>query len=385
MTSVVLIDAGRSAVIPDDPDLPETPTGLTADVIAALLRRTGLDRSDVTELFLADPRCLSTGCAVGRAGWRFDLPPLGLPTTVSASGSLSVAQAMRAVEQNPDVVAVVAACDFGVGAARYGGDLALPHQQIRMAHFVAAWWDVAPEETAGWARESYSRSAECSAAGDFAGEIVCTAGDHLVDRFVEPEASDAFNGGTGSAAVERGHIGDGPVLRAHAARGASAIILTSEPKAIELGLEFRARLHTTAVRCDRTDFGIAPLGCAALDELLAPCGITVGGLDQLEVPEQYAVTPLAWIRETGISEYLVNPRGGDLSFGHLPRSGQLRSLVTMVHSLEVTGGLAGALVSCDADRTTALVLTLADSITPKGWKDTAVSPATPATVKKEKT
>ncbi|MFF0496512.1 hypothetical protein ACFYU5_08925 [Nocardia aobensis] len=381
MTSVVLIDAGRSAVIPDDPDLPETPTGLTEDVITALLCRTGLDRSEISELFLADPRCLSTRCSSGPAGWSFDPPPLGLTTTVSASSARSVAQAVRTIEKNPGMVAVVAATDFGTRATRNHVDTAALHRQQQMAHLVAAWWDVAPDEMADWARSSYSRSAECAAARDFADEIVSPTVGYVADLFRKPDADDSFRGG-GGAGPQGGSL-EGAV-RAHLSRGASAIVLAGEAKANELGLGFRARLHVTDVIRSCTEFGIAPLDSGTLNELLAPCAITLGCLDQLEVPERFAVTPVAWIKETGISEYLVNPRGGDLAFGHLPRSGSLRSLVTMVNSLEATGGLAGALLSSDVHHTTALVLTLADSIAPKGWKDTVVSPGTPATVKEEK-
>ncbi|MEV6060964.1 hypothetical protein ACIGO9_19030 [Nocardia asteroides] len=353
MTSVVLIDAGRSAVVPDDPALPETPTVLAEDVIQALLRRTCLHRRELTELFLADPRCLSTGDA-GRTGWIFEPPPLGLRTTVGMSSAVSMAQAVRRIEQNPDVIAVVAATDFGTAAAFPGDTAAALHRQRHLARVVAAWWDVAPAEMSGWALASSSRSAECSAAGDFAAEIVGTAGTRLADRF--PTA----DGASEPVPVDDD---DGAAVTAHWARGASAVILTSEANAIKLGLRYRARLYATCADRARAEFGIAPLSSRTVDQLLAPCGFDIGALDQLEVPELYAVTPVAWIKETGISEYLVNPRGGDLAFGHLPRSGHLRSLVTMVNSLEATGGWAGALVAADTHRAAAFVLTVADSIT----------------------
>ncbi|MGW4125432.1 hypothetical protein [Nocardia sp. NPDC004711] len=360
MTSVVLIDAGRSAIIPDDPDLPETPTGLAEDVIRALLRRTCLDQSELTELFLADPRCLSTGRSAGRPGWVFDRPPLDLTTTVGTNSALSLAQAVRTIEQNPEMIAVVAATDFGLGSGHRhtGAEIYLRQHTARV---VAAWWDVASDEMAGWARSSYTRSAECSAAGDFAAEIVSSTPGYLADCFHKPVAGDAFTGWAGAGTVpEHDFIDDGLVVTAHPARGASAIILAGEQNAIRLGLRYRARLQATRAIRASSEFGIAPLSPHAVDELLAPCGLDFGGLDQLEVPEQYAVTPVAWMKETGISEFLVNPRGGDLAFGHLPRSGRLRSLVTMLNSLEDTGGRAGALVASDAHRTTAFVLTVPD-------------------------
>ncbi|MET9214709.1 MULTISPECIES: acetyl-CoA C-acetyltransferase [unclassified Nocardia] len=363
MTGVVLVDAGRSGVVPDLPDLPETPGRLTEDVIEALLRRTCLQRSELTRLFLADPRCLSTGSPVGEAGWIFEPPPLGLRTTVSMSSAVSMTQAVRAIEQDPDVIAVVAATDFGTGTSYHGDSAAAVHRQQHMARVVAAWWDLVPDELADWARSSCTRSAECSAAGDFAGEIVATTGSYGTDRFRAPESAD---GDGADRTPKRRLVDDGAAFTAHPARGASAIILAGEANAIRLGLRIRARLSAVCATRARAEFGIAPLSARALDELLAPSGFGLGALDQLEVPEQYAVTPVAWIKETGISEYLVNPRGGDLAFGHLPRSGHLRSLVTMANSLEATGGWAGALVASEIHRTTAFVLATTDSTTSRG-------------------
>lgn len=361
MTSVVLIDAGRSAVVPDGPDLPEPPARLTedlaGDLIAALLRRTGLDRAELGELFLADPRCRGTGSPAGRA---FSRRPLGLRTTVSLRSPQSMAQAVSAIEKNPEVVAVVAATDFGTGTGK--GECAAELRRKRhVARCVAARWDISADEMADWARTSYTRSAECSAAGDFAAEIVSTTPGYRTDCFRKPAAIDSFTSGARKGKVPgRGLVAAEPVVTALAARGASAVILTSEANAIELGLRFRARVQVTRAVRSTGEFGIAPLDSRVVDDLLAPCGVDVGCLDQLEVPERYAVTPLAWIKKTGISEYLVNPRGGELAFGHLPRSGCLRSLVTMWNSLAATGGRAGALLASDVHRTAAFVLTLAD-------------------------
>lgn len=351
MTSVVLIDAGRSAVLPDDPDLPETPASLTEDLVAALLRRTSLGRSELSELFLADPRCLSTGCSAAEDGWDFALPPLGLTTTVSMKSPQSLARAVRTIERKPEVVAVVAAADFGTPDGDSSAEL---RRKQELAREVAARADIGADEMADWARSSYTRSAECSAAGDFAAEIVAAASGCFVDRFRKPAALDAFT--SGARAEEE------PVVTAHPARGASAVILASEPNAIALGLRFRARIKLTPTVGPAAESGVAPLDPPEIEQLLAPCGAGIGCLDQLEVPEQCAVTPLAWIKATGISEYLVNPRGGDLAFGRLPRSGHLRSLVTMLHSLEATGGRIGALLASDARGTAAFVLSIADAI-----------------------
>ena len=358
MTNVVLVDAGRSPVIPDDPDQPGAPAGLAQEVIGALLRRTRLRRPELTELFLADPRCLPTGCAAGEAGWTFDPPPLGLTTAVHAGSSLSLARAVRTVEERPDVVVAVAAADSGTGCSPDGGHAAALRTQRRTARAVAAGWDVTPDETTGWARSSYSRADECSVSGDFAAEIVSTTRGHLTDHLHKPDVGDSFSSRAEAAwAPGHGLDEDRSSLPARPALSASALLLTSEPNAGRLGLRPRARLRLTGANCSDTGCGIAPPRAQAVDEILGP-GLGVRDLDHLEVPERFAVTPVAWVKETGLSQDVVNPRGGELAFGHLPWSGHLRALVTMLNSLEATGGRTGGLVAAEARRTTAFVLTL---------------------------
>lgn len=339
-TSVVLIDAARSAVIPDGADLPETPAGVAGDVIEALLDRASLDSSELTRLFVADPRYLSTGCSVSQAGWTLATPPLGLTTTVSARSAHSVARAVQTIEADPEAVVVVAASDFGAGAVGGADGAAHARRRQNAVRDVSTRWGVDTGDLTDWAHASYARSAECSAAGDFSAEIVSTKHTALTDRLQHRSPSDATS---------------------HPARGASAMILTGEDNAQRLGLRFRARLHAQCAVQDSADMGVAPLGTEVVDALLGSAGFGIGHLDQLEVPEQHAVTPIAWIKQTGISEYLVNPRGGDLGFGHLSRSGDLRSLITMLNSLEATGGDVGAVVASEGRKAVAFVLDVAAS------------------------
>lgn len=349
MTRVVVVDAGRSAVVPDDAGQPETPVALAEHVIEELVHRSSLRHSELTHLFLADPRCVSTGCPADRAGWTFDAAPLGLTTTVSMVSSRSIAQAVHAIERDPDLVAAVAGTDFGAAASSSAESLAERDRRRQAARAVVARWRIDPGEVVEWAQASYRRAAESAAAGDFADEIVSALdGRHRVDSLHAPQLGE-------------GRIGEVPsgelwTAAAHPARGASAAILTSEAKALRMGLRFRAYLQLTETAHPDTAYGMAPLGAGTVRELFAPCRLNIARLDQVEVPERYAVTPVAWLKETGMNKYLVNPRGGDLGFGHLPRSGHLRALVTMLHSLEATGGRAGAVVASGATRSTAFVL-----------------------------
>ncbi len=336
-TEVVLVDACRSAVIPDRPGVPETPSQILEGVIGALLDRSGVDVSTVGELFLADPRYLPTDSphagSLADSGWRFEKPPFGLHTQVSATSAVSLEQALKAVEAQPDLVAVVAASDFGSGALGHGDFDDHPPARAAAA---PNRWHVDVDDVLSWTHTSYARSLECSRAGDFTREIVATAPGYL---------SDVFRCGRSPEPTP--------------ARGSSAVIVTSRARALELGLPWRASLRT--VCSARGGDAVAPLDTKTFDALLAPCGVDAAHLDQLELPEDDPATPLAWIKSTGISEYLVNPRGGELGFGRLVRSGPLRSLVSMVGALEATGGRAGALLATDVGRTVAVVVTVGEN------------------------
>lgn len=334
----VLVDAGRSAVVPDGPGLPEMPSQILESVINALLVRSGVEWIDVGEIFLADPRYLPDGSAVGESGGEFDGGPFGARIRVSANSVASLEEAVTAVESDPSLVAVVAACDFGAEtfADRAGGGYGW---LTRASKSEIARCEVRIEEALNWVRSSYARSSECSRAGDFAREIVSAVPDYSADSFLPTTAA-------------------GP----RPARGASAVILTSPERALQLGVRYRAVLHAACYATAACDSGDEWVDAHALDEILATCGVDAAHLDQLEVPEYDAVTPLGWIKATGINPCLVNPRGGDLGFGRLFRSGQLRSLVSMVHSLEATGGRTGALLVPEVCRTVVVALTAVDPL-----------------------
>ncbi|GEE01692.1 hypothetical protein nbrc107696_21380 [Gordonia spumicola] len=323
---VVLVDAGRSAVVPDGPGVPETPSQILDGVVRALLDRSGIDVDAVGELFLADPRYLPSDASTPD-GWTFEEPPLNVRTTVSATGATALERAVAAVGERPDLIAVVAASDFGSGAFAADAD---DNWFRRTAVTVANRWEVGADEVLQWIRSSFARSIECSLAGDFAREIVTTAPGYLADTF----------------GARRSQC-PGP------ARGSSAVIVTSRARALDLGLRWRAGLDVVS----RSGV-VEPLDASSFDAMLAPCGVDAAHLDQLELPEDDPITPVAWIKSTGISRYLVNPRGGELGFGRLARSGPLRSLVSMVGSLEATGGRSGALIASDPGRTVAVVVTV---------------------------
>ena len=128
--------------------------------------------------------------------------------------------------------------------------------------------------------------------------------------------------------------------------GASAVLIMSEERALELGLTPRARFHSFAVvGSDPIEMltGVIP----ATRRILDRSGLGIDDIDTFEVNEAFASVPLAWQHEFGADPDLVNPRGGAIALGHALGSSGTRLLTTMVNQLERTGGRYGLQVMCE--------------------------------------
>lgn len=104
--------------------------------------------------------------------------------------------------------------------------------------------------------------------------------------------------------------------------GAAAVLVMAEEKARELGQNPQARILAVAASgCDPTIMGIGPVECTRI--ALKKAGLTLSGIDVIELNEAFASQSLAVIREWiqwGIDgETLmakINPNGGAIALGH---------------------------------------------------------------------
>lgn len=97
--------------------------------------------------------------------------------------------------------------------------------------------------------------------------------------------------------------------------GASALVLTSETRAKNLGLKPLATVKSFAVAgVDPRFMGIGPI--RAVPKALQRAGITVADLDWIELNEAFAAQAVPCIRELGFPEGKVNPYGGGIALGH---------------------------------------------------------------------
>ena len=128
--------------------------------------------------------------------------------------------------------------------------------------------------------------------------------------------------------------------------GASAVLIMSEERALELGLTPRARFHSSAVvGSDPIEMltGVIP----ATHKILQRSGLGIDDLDTYEINEAFACVPLAWQHEFAADPHLLNPRGGAIALGHALGSSGTRLLTTMLNQLEHSGGRFGLQVMCE--------------------------------------
>jgi acetyl-CoA acyltransferase len=127
--------------------------------------------------------------------------------------------------------------------------------------------------------------------------------------------------------------------------GAGAVVLMSEKRMRELGLEPLARFVGYAVAGVPPEImGIGPV--KAIPKVLQQAGIGLGEIDWIELNEAFAAQSLAVVREVGLDEDKVNPQGGAIALGHpLGATGAIRT-ATLVHGLRRTGGRYGMVTMC---------------------------------------
>ena len=117
--------------------------------------------------------------------------------------------------------------------------------------------------------------------------------------------------------------------------GATAAILASEAKALELGLPIKARMVTFAfagVEPEVMGYGPVPSTIKAL----AKAGLTIADIGAFEVNEAFAIQVLAFLDHFGIADddARVNPYGGAIAVGHPLASSGIRLMLNLARTFE---------------------------------------------------
>jgi len=192
-----------------------------------------------------------------------------------------------------------------------------------------------------YALASLSRAQAAQADGGFAGEItpvtLTTRKGHIVVAEDEqpgnarpekiPHLKPAFRKEGTVTAANASSISD----------GAAALVLSSEGG--------RARILGHASHAQAPGWFItAPVPAA--QKLLAKIGWSIDDVDLWEVNEAFAVVPMAFMAEMGISHDKVNVNGGACALGHPIGASGARIIVTLLHALEARGLRRGVAAIC---------------------------------------
>jgi 3-oxoadipyl-CoA thiolase len=207
---------------------------------------------------------------------------------------------------------------------------------------VADRWGVSREDQDAFAVRSQQRWAAANEAGRFADELV-PVGDVTVDEHPRPETT-----AEALAGLKPAFRKDGTVTAGNASGindGAAALVIASEEKARELGVDaLGAFVGSAAAGVDPRVMGVGPI--PAVRKLLERKGVSASDIDLVELNEAFASQSLAVVRELGFDEERVNVNGGAIALGHPLGMSGARLVVSLLHELRRRDGRYGLATLC---------------------------------------
>ena len=262
----------------------------------------------------------------------------------------------------------------GVRVARRGPDVSLDesaHRRHRRrgynvyismgltAENVAERCKVTRESQDEWAALSQQRALAARDSGHFDREIVGVdipeahdaGGDvvaaHTVTRDDGPRPGTTVEK---LAALKPAFKPDGTVTAGNACPlndGAAAVLVMSEDKARELGLEPRARIIASSVAAIRPEImGLGPI--PAIRAVLKTAGMTIEDIDAVEMNEAFAAQVVPCRDELGIDPDKLNSHGGAIALGHPFGMTGARIMTTLLNNLDAVDGTLGLESMCVA-------------------------------------
>ncbi|MEX0318178.1 MAG: acetyl-CoA C-acyltransferase [Ruegeria sp.] len=205
------------------------------------------------------------------------------------------------------------------------------------------------EEQDEYALQSLSNALAAQDSGAFDGEITPVTvktrkGDLSHEADEQPKSARPDKIPTLKPAFRK----DGTVTAANSSSisdGAAALVLASAEAAEAQGLAVRARIKGHASHAQAPGlFTTAPVPAA--QKLLDRIGWSKEDVDLWEVNEAFAVVPMAFMREMGLSRDKVNVNGGACALGHPIGASGARIMVTLLNALEKRGLKRGVAAIC---------------------------------------
>jgi acetyl-CoA C-acetyltransferase len=229
----------------------------------------------------------------------------------------------------------------------FGDDAPIANVYIPMgmtAENVAERWDVSREDMDRFAQQSQERAVAAQDSGFFKRELTPWDGvakddgprrESTLDKLAQLEPS--FRPGGKVTAGNSCPLND----------GAAAVVVLSDTRARELGIEPRARIVASAVSGVAPEImGVGPIG--AVRNVLKQAGMTIEDVDVVELNEAFAAQVLPVCSELGIDPFgeKLNPHGGAIALGHPYGMTGARIMCTLLNDLETDDRSIGLETMC---------------------------------------
>jgi acetyl-CoA C-acetyltransferase len=127
--------------------------------------------------------------------------------------------------------------------------------------------------------------------------------------------------------------------------GAAALLVMSDQRASELGLEPLARIIASSVVGLEPEYmGMGPVG--AVNAVLDQAGMKLDDIDVFEINEAFAAQVLACVDELGLDIERLNPHGGAIALGHPFGMTGARIMGTLLNDLRTLDKTIGIETMC---------------------------------------
>jgi acetyl-CoA C-acetyltransferase len=378
LAKAVIVSAVRTAIGSFQGSLAGVPAvDLGALVIKEAMARAGIGGEQIDEVIMGNVLQAGLGQnparqAAIKAGIPAEVPAMTI-NKVCASGLKSVALAAQAILAGQAEVVVAGGMEnmslapYLLNKARTGyrmGDDKVVDAMIKdglwcamtdvhmgiTAENVAEQYGLTREEQDQFALASQEKAAKAIAEGRFQEEIVPVEipqrkGDPVVFAVDEhPRATSLEK----LAALRPAFKKDGTVTAGNASGindGAAALVVMSEEKAKELGLEPLAYVVAAAsAGVDPSIMGTGPI--PATRKALAKAGLTMEDIDLIEANEAFASQALAVAKDLAMPEEKVNVNGGAIALGHPIGASGARILTTLLYEMKRRGSRYGLATLC---------------------------------------
>ena len=379
MNNVVIIDAARSPVGKKNGSLGGAhPTDVLGQVMMKMLERNGIQSGQVDQVVGG---CINKVAAQGmnviRTAWLAHGGAIETPciTIDSQCGSSQQSSTLAHSILASGHAEVVMACGvenmtrLPIGSDSVGKDPKMgkpvsksyfeQHEftsQFEGAERVAEKYQITRQDTDGFGLESQVRAKTAIEEGYFNSQIIPVEAPVMDENFEKTGetiivSKDEIPRDTSLEALAELK----PVARedgihtagtsSQIADGAAAVLMMTEKKANELGLEPLAVIKASAlVGCDPVLMLEGPI--PATEKVLKDSSLSIEDVDVFEINEAFASVVLSWAKTVGADLGKVNPNGGAISLGHPLGATGCFLITKAVHELVRTNGRYGLISMC---------------------------------------